>query len=61
MEDDALSGVQHLLFLNISHNSLNRFNSDVFKGKIARIVYIIKMKLRELSSPLSFHVDLISF
>ncbi|XP_011687012.1 PREDICTED: insulin-like growth factor-binding protein complex acid labile subunit, partial [Wasmannia auropunctata] len=32
MEDNALSDVQHLLFLNISHNSLSRFNSDVFKG-----------------------------
>ncbi|XP_066598350.1 protein artichoke-like [Prorops nasuta] len=32
MEDEALSGLDHLLFLNISHNDLNRFNSDVFKG-----------------------------
>lgn len=34
MEDGALSGVQHLLLLNISRNSLNRFNSDVFRGKL---------------------------
>lgn len=34
MEDGALSGVQHLLFFNISHNSLSRFNSDVFRGKL---------------------------
>lgn len=39
MEDGALSGVQHLLFFNISHNSLNRFNSDVFKGKFVVTAY----------------------
>ncbi|XP_029175127.1 protein artichoke [Nylanderia fulva] len=32
MEDNAFSDLQYLLFLNISHNSLSRFNSDVFKG-----------------------------
>ncbi|XP_076239113.1 uncharacterized protein LOC143182166 [Calliopsis andreniformis] len=32
VEDSALSGLEQLLFLNISHNHLNRFNSDVFKG-----------------------------
>ncbi|XP_015590280.1 protein artichoke [Cephus cinctus] len=32
MEDGALSGLGRLLFFNISHNDLTRFNSDVFKG-----------------------------
>ncbi|XP_034945170.1 chaoptin [Chelonus insularis] len=32
MEDDALAGLQHLLFFNLSRNDLTRFNSDVFKG-----------------------------
>nr|XP_050859212.1 protein artichoke isoform X1 [Vespula vulgaris] len=32
MEDGSLSGLEHLLFLNISRNDLTRFNSDVFKG-----------------------------
>ncbi|XP_072745810.1 uncharacterized protein [Anoplolepis gracilipes] len=32
MEDNAFFDLQHLLFLNISHNSLSRFNSDVFKN-----------------------------
>ncbi|CAD6228677.1 GSCOCG00006494001-RA-CDS [Cotesia congregata] len=32
MEDNALVGLKHLLFLNLSRNDLTRFNSDVFKG-----------------------------
>ncbi|KAI4502908.1 hypothetical protein M0802_001952 [Mischocyttarus mexicanus] len=32
MEDGSLSGLERLLFLNISRNDLTRFNSDVFKG-----------------------------
>ncbi|KAK0182220.1 hypothetical protein PV327_000381 [Microctonus hyperodae] len=32
MEDNALTGLTHLLFLNLSRNDLIRFNSDVFKG-----------------------------
>lgn len=47
MEDGALSDVQHLLFLNISHNSLSRFNSDVFKGKI--FIYLIVLNSMQIS------------
>ncbi|XP_043272457.1 protein artichoke isoform X2 [Venturia canescens] len=32
MEDGSLTGLSHVLFLNLSRNDLTRFNSDVFKG-----------------------------
>lgn len=41
VEDGALSGLDNLLFLNISHNDLNRFNSDVFRGNIEKLLSLL--------------------
>lgn len=48
MDDGAFSSLKNLLYLNVSHNHLTRFNSDVFKGNCLLLtvqIFFISQKM----------------
>ncbi|XP_012268471.2 chaoptin isoform X2 [Athalia rosae] len=62
MDDEAFAGLGNLTFLNVSHNDLTRFNSDVFKGILNLRQLDLSMNyLKEFPTEPLRHLDQLTF